>query len=165
VGYGKAGSFEGLCSGGGLKQLAEILRLEALQRGEAVPPAGAGSAKELAELARAGDPLALRVFETCGAYLGRGLAVIVDLLNPEVIVLGSVYHRAQRFLEPAMREVLAEEALPEALACCRVVPTALGEQIGDWAAVAIAVYHAGGFASAVRGAVEVALEPLAAQEH
>jgi glucokinase len=39
--------------------------------------------------------LALSVFETSAFYLGRGLALLIDLLNPEVIVIGSIYARAE----------------------------------------------------------------------
>jgi glucokinase len=75
--------------------------------------------------------------------LGRGLAVLVDVLNPQVIVLGSIYVRCREFLEPAMRRTLEEEALPQALRDCRVVPAALGEALGNYAAVAVARYRRG----------------------
>jgi len=61
----------------------------------------------------------------------------VDILNPEAIVAGSIFTRAERFLrEPAMR-ALREEALPESLANFRLLPAQLGDQIGDYAAIAI----------------------------
>jgi glucokinase len=44
-----------------------------------------------------------------------------------------------------MRRVLQEEALPQALAECRIVPAALGEEIGNYAAVAVARYRKGDF--------------------
>ena len=49
-----------------------------------------GSAKELAERLRR-DERALAVYARCGAVFGRGLAILIDLLNPEKIVAGSVY--------------------------------------------------------------------------
>lgn len=163
VGYDKAGSFEGWCSGGGLGRLAQA---EARRRGGRVAfnPGRIEdiTARHLAAAAEAGDALAIDLLAESGRRLGMALAIVVDVLNPEVIVLGSVYGRARRWLEPHMRPVLAAEALPGSLAACRVVPTALGEDIGSFAAVAIAVYHAGGFARDVRGAVDSALAPLAA---
>ena len=126
-GYRKRGSFEGFCSGGGIAQLIE------LRTGEAY------TAKELARRADAGDPQALAVWEEIGIQFGRGLAVLVDILNPEAVVAGSIFTRAYRFLyEPAMR-ALREEALPESLAGFRLVPAELGDQIGDYAAVAIGI--------------------------
>jgi hypothetical protein len=163
VGYNKAGSFEGWCSGGGLGRLAQA---EARKRGGRVAfnPGRIEdiTARHVAVAAESGDTLAREVLAESGRRLGMALAIIIDVLNPEVIVLGSVYSRARRWLEPHMRPVLEAEALPGSLAVCQVVPTALGEDIGNWAAIAIAVYHAGGFARDVRGAVDSALAPLAA---
>jgi glucokinase len=70
-----------------------------------------------------------------------GLAIIIDILNPEVIVIGSIFARCRELLEPSMAEVLAREALPQSLRHCAIVPAALGEDIGDWAAITIALYR------------------------
>ena len=161
VGYNKSGSFEGWCSGGGIGRLAQA---EARKHNGKVAfnPGRIEdiTARHVAEAATAGDQLARDLLAESGRRLGMALAIIIDVLNPEIIVLGSVYSRAQRWLEPHMRPVLEAEALPGSLAVCRVMPTALGEEIGTWAAIAIAVYHAGGFARDVRGAVDSALAPL-----
>ena len=144
VGYGKAGSFEGFCSGGGIAQLARLKARERLQRGEPVsfckgmPDLGSITAQQVAAAANAGDALALEVFEICGTYLGKGLAVIVDVLNPECIVLGSIYVRSSHLLIPALRQELTREALPLANQACRIVPAALEEQIGDIASLSVA---------------------------
>jgi glucokinase len=42
-----------------------------------------------------------------------------------------------------MREVLEREALPQALKDCRIVPASLGEEIGNYAAIAVARYRKG----------------------
>ena len=140
AGYGKRGSFEGFCSGGGLRQLAATVGEQYRQNG--VTPAywngGAIDVKNVAETARAGDRAAMEVFDLCGEALGRGLALIVDLLNPACIVLGSIYARSGDLLEPPMRRALAREALPRAAAGVTIVPAALGDHIGDYAALALA---------------------------
>jgi glucokinase len=142
VGYGKTGSFEGFCSGGGLAQLTKIKVLEKLQRGETVSfCAGveqlAGlTAKTVAEAAQNGDALAVEIFRICGAFLGRGLAILIDLLNPERIVIGSVFARNQQLLSAAMYETLESESLAAARQACQIVPAELGEGIGDYAALA-----------------------------
>lgn len=147
VGYGKAGSFEGFCSGGGLAQLARAKVLERLQVGQAVafcPDAGALerlTARSVAEAAKAGDPVAREIYELCGTYLGRGLALLIDILNPELIILGSIFARSGELLWPAAARVLEQEALPLARRACRVVPAGLGEQLGDYAALAVAAYE------------------------
>ena len=143
VGYGKSGSFEGFCSGGGLRQLAISKAKERLQMGLSVAwcPEGdveAIDARIVAEAAREGDELALEIYRESAKQLGRGLAFLVDILNPEKIVIGSIYTRCEDLLAPAMNEVLQREALPLANAVCQMVPAALGESIGDYAALSVA---------------------------
>ncbi|MBC2593239.1 ROK family protein [Ruficoccus amylovorans] len=144
VGYGKSGSFEGFCSGGGMARLASSLltrraasstfgQVWSGHSGTSISP----DVKALATAAREGDPLAREVFETAARKLGQGLALIIDLLNPEVIVIGSIFTRCEDLLRPGMECELSAQALPAALAACRVVPAALGEQIGDYAALAV----------------------------
>ena len=145
VGYGKAGSFEGFCSGGGLAQLGRSMILEKLQLGQAVSLCPERrrleelTAREVVEAARGGDPLALEILETCGSYLGRGLAFLVDILNPERVVIGGIFARAHDLLWPPAERTLRLEALPRSLAACTVVPAQLGETVGDHAALAVAV--------------------------
>ena len=143
VGFGKAGSFEGFCSGGGLAQLGCTMALESLQNGICPAyyqngPSGV-TAKSIAEAARAGDETACRVYSTCGEYLGRGLAILVDILNPERIVIGSVFARSNDLMLESMKQSLGAESLPAANACCEVVAAELGENIGDYAALATAL--------------------------
>lgn len=143
VGYGKQGSFEGFCSGGGLAQLGCAMARECVQRG--VCPAyyqngEAGvTAKSIADAARAGDETALEVYRVCGEYLGRGLAVLIDLLNPQRIVLGSIFARSGDLLRESMEQSLRGEALAASAACCQIVAAELGESIGDYAALATAL--------------------------
>ncbi len=144
VGYGKAGSFEGFCSGNGIAQIAQMKVLEALQQGTPVSfcksksEAHALTAKDVADAANTGDALALEIFRICGKNLGRGLSVIIDILNPEVIVLGSVFQRCEHLLRDAMEKSIHKEALGMAASVCRVVPAKLAEEIGDYAALAVA---------------------------
>jgi glucokinase len=146
IGYGKAGSFEGFCSGGGIARLARTLAENALANGNA--PLFCSSAADLpsitaelvAHAAHKGDPLALRVFEIVGRQLGRGLAILVDVLNPQRIIIGSIYERQRTLLETYVGAAVAEEALPQALAVCKVVPAELGERVGDLASLAVALH-------------------------
>ncbi|MDF1514598.1 MAG: ROK family protein [Anaerolineae bacterium] len=144
VGYGKAGSFEGFCSGGGIARLAQA-RARAAIREESPPsfcPSEADlpgiTAESVGRAAQRGDPLAVEIYETVGHYLGRGLAVLVDILNPERIIIGSIYPRQRSLLESVMMRVLRDDALPGALARCEIVPAGLGEQVGDLASLAVA---------------------------
>ena len=142
-GYGKVGSFEGFCSGGGIAQLGKTLALERLQRGETLPycknkdELGVITAKLLADYAREGDETALETYRVCGEKLGEGLSILIDVLNPQTIVIGSVFARAEDLLRAPMERVLKREALAYSLGNCRIVPAALGEEIGDYAALAV----------------------------
>lgn len=146
IGYGKSGSFEGFCSGGGIRQLAQRAVRDAWARGEHVAfcadelALAQLDARRIAEAAREGDPLAQAIVAQCGSYLGRGLALLIDILNPELIVIGSIFTRAGDLLWPHAQQQLAAEALPGAAEHCKVVPAALGEAIGDYAALAVAQY-------------------------
>jgi len=66
---------------------------------------------------------------------------IDDVLNPECIVIGSIYARNESLFQPEMMRVLRQEAIPAALQVCTVRPAALGDSIGDYAALCVAVYE------------------------
>lgn len=145
VGYGKSGSFEGFCSGGGIAQLARIKALEKLQMGERVGFCDMSNlaqlnAKIVGDAAMAGDPLALGIYGICGRYLGKGLSILIDILNPEMIVIGGIYGRCEGLLWPAASEAIEKESLAYSRGVCRIAPAGLGEAIGDYAALAVAVY-------------------------
>ena len=130
--FGKRGALESYASGAGIAALAAERHPDRF---------AAAAVPELVGLARAGDPDALAVLAESGRRLGAGLALLVDLLAPEVIVLGTLArHLGELWLGPA-REVLAAEALPGHVARCRIVPSELGERIGDVAALCAAIQH------------------------
>ncbi len=142
-GYGKVGAFEGFCSGGGIAQVAHSVGASYAQRGQA--PAwynGEVSAKTVALAAAAGDEAAVEVFDESARRLGQGLALVMDLLNPDCIVIGSVYTRAEALFQKEMHRVLKKEVLPASYEACRVVPARLGDSIGDYAALSLAVQAA-----------------------
>jgi len=148
VGYGKAGSFEGFCSGGGIAQLAKTKAMEKMQMGNPVSfcpslnDIDSITARSVALEAENGDPLAREIYQISGSFLGKGLSVIIDILNPEVIVIGSIYERSGFLLQQSMEETLEREALPLARKVCRIVPAALGDHIGDYASLSVACYEA-----------------------
>lgn len=144
AGYGKCGSFEGFCSGGGLRELGRGLAREYIQRGE-IPSFVANSSLELftvadmAGAARMGDDCALEAFEICGKMLGKGLSIICDMLNPDAVVIGSIYERCRDLLEKNTLKWLRQEALTAVSGHVKVLPAALGDKIGDLAAIAVAM--------------------------
>ena len=96
------------------------------------------SCKQLCELADAGDVDARRVLEKSADYLGRALAVLIDILNPERIVIGSIYARAERHFKDGALSAIGREALSLSSGVCEIVPAGLGDSIGDIAALSIA---------------------------
>ena len=76
---------------------------------------------------------------TVGEKLGEGLALLADILNPEAIVIGGMYPRCLDLLEAPCREAFLREALPEAASVAKILPASLGEEIGDYAALAAAL--------------------------
>lgn len=144
VGYGKTGSLEGFCSGNGIAQLSRLKAMEQFQMGGKVSycPGIADlmsvTAQKVAEAAEHGDPVALEVFKICGTYLGKGLAVLVDILNPECIVIGSIFVRTGHLIIPSLEKALRADALPFAREVCRILPAQLDEQIGDMASLSVA---------------------------
>jgi glucokinase len=129
--YGKRGSWEGYAAGPAFAVLAQQM-FPARWGAVATTP-------QITELALAGDADAVAVVARVGEWLGRGLAVLADVLNPEMIVVGSMAVRlGDLVLEPA-RRALREEALPGTARDCRVVPAALGDGIGDVAALCAAI--------------------------
>ena len=145
VGFGKAGSFEGFCSGGGIAQIGQTMARQKLQMGESVAFCKTMAhlpditAKCVAEAAFAGDLTAVAVYDLCAEYLGKALSIFIDLLNPELIILGSIYGRATNLLAPKMNKIIEQEAIAASRAACIVVPAALSENIGDMAALSMAI--------------------------
>lgn len=138
IGYNKAGSVEGWASGGGIAHVAAAAVAEAQQQGRGTILTLESTALDVARAARAGDALAREIIENTGKRLGEALAILIDVLNPERIVIGGLAMRlGEAILEPA-RSVLNIEALPQSVSVCQVVPAALGERIGDVAALCVA---------------------------
>lgn len=142
-GYGKIGSFEGFCSGGGIAQLAKNRVREILQRGEKVDfctslnDIEAITAKSLFFAAENGSALAKDIYAEVGDYFGYGLSYLIDILNPERIIVGGVYMRAHKYIDEAMYNRIRKECL-SVPACVQILPAGLGERIGDYAALSIA---------------------------
>ena len=143
MGYGKAGSFEGFCSGGGIAQLAQSKLLELFQSGHKasfcghVEDIGKVTAKDVADAARSGDPAAIEIYGTSGAYLGHCLSLLIDLLNPEMIIIGSIYARCEHLLKERCLETIKRESLAISCSACEIAPAALGDDIGLYAALAL----------------------------
>ncbi len=146
-GYGKNGSFEGWCSGGGIEKFINAWTENAVKNGKTPKWILDGhhsiDARILNEYAQAGDADALYLFNVIGEKLGCALSVLADVLNPGKIVIGSVFQRAEKFIRPAMEKALKKEALLLTYEKLTVLPAESNESLGDYAAIMTALYALG----------------------
>lgn len=146
VGYGKIGSAEGFCSGGGIAQIGRNKALELLQIGKdclfcrSYDELNKITAETIARAANSGDLCALEVYRISGRKLGELLSVLIDLLNPQMIVVGSVYTRSSHLMQAEMTKVIESETLAVPRKNCIISKAALGDSIGDYAAISAAYY-------------------------
>lgn len=124
--YGKQGSIESFCSGAGLN----LLFKQMFGRDK--------TAKEICDLANAGDKEALAIINESAKKLGSALSILIDLLNPECITIGSIYTKEIKLFEPIAIKVINEETISYASSVCKICPSALGDEIGDFAALGVA---------------------------
>lgn len=128
-GYGKIGSWEGFCSGNGMSYLYK----DRFGKDK--------TAKEICELAEKGDVQARTITDLSAYYLGHGIALLIDILNPEIIVIGSIFTRSENLFRPTMEKVLQKEALTHSFEVCKIAPSLLGELLGDKAALSVAMIN------------------------
>jgi len=149
TGYGKTGSFEGFCSGGGIAQLAKSMILEEFQSGHKVEFCNGSeelkdiTAAKVGIAAKNGDLLACKILKLVGLQLGKGLSILMDLLNPECIVIGSIFVRNYEEIWPYAQKVIEMETLPDVRKACRILPSELSESVGDIAGLIVAGYNLG----------------------
>jgi len=88
------------------------------------------SPKLIAEAALAGDAGALAVWAEVGQWLGLALAGVVNLLNPEKMVIGGGIAQAGELLLSPIRRAIDLHAFARPAACVEVLPAALGPEAG-----------------------------------
>src|ERR671932_1410419 len=119
---------QGVCTGRG--------HLEALASGHAATQAareafGPGAdARSLVRLAEDGDPRSIEVLAEVGRRLGAGIGTLVNIFNPELVVVGGGFSAAGDFLLGPAREVVAREALEPGRTFVRIVRAELGSRAG-----------------------------------
>jgi len=84
------------------------------------------------------DELAKKIWNETTEYLGRGLAVVINTFNPELIVVGGGVTAAGELLFTPVREKALRYAFPRLAAVCSIVPAALGSNVGVVGAAACA---------------------------
>ena len=115
-----------------------------LRRAGHPPDAGREEVETVLSEAAAGAPGVLEALDAVGRWLGFGLAGLVNVFNPQVVVLGGLFGRIHPFVESRVQSELDRLALPQAREAVRLVPAALGDD------------------APLIGAAELAFEPLLA---
>jgi glucokinase len=140
-GCGKRGCLEALASGPAIARLAR----ERLQYGRgsrlvaAAGKPGDITARHVVDLAHEGDAFCIGVLEEAGTYMGIGLANLIQIINPERIVLGTIAVHAGELVMGPIRKAIAEYAWERSRSVCEVVPAELGDRAQDLAAISLLV--------------------------
>ena len=87
-------------------------------------------AHRLVRLAREGEQRAVDILDGIGRHLGAGIGTLVNIFNPELVVIGGGFAAAGDFILDPAREVLQREALARAGYRVRIVRAELGTAAG-----------------------------------
>jgi glucokinase len=88
------------------------------------------TARDVYLKAKAGNPEAKLSFERCGYFLGIGLGIVINFLNPEKIIIGGgVMDSGRWLLQPAINEA-KKRSIPVSYNCCQIKKAALGNEAG-----------------------------------
>jgi glucokinase len=143
-GCGRKGCFEALCSG---TAIARRMREIGAEKPDALWWKKAGGNPDqltppiLLECARENDPLSLELLEEIGHYLGLGCAHIVNFIDPEIIILGTLaIHFGELLLAPARKSFLKYVLFPTENPT-PLVPAKLRENLAEMAAVSVVLQH------------------------
>ena len=147
-GCGKRGCLEALCSGPAIARRAQAAIRKQLGDKN-------NSAKALLNLAnnrienvksehvltaaRTGDTLALQLVEETAYYMGWGIANLVNILNPNIVLLGTIAIAAGDLLLNPIRKTVSEFAMTRPAEAVKIAPAQLGDTLGDLAAIALVV--------------------------
>jgi glucokinase len=126
------GCLESVASGSALIREASlaVARAPDTELGRALEAGRELTGPLITQLARDGDPVALGAFEVVGRALGVGIANLVNIFNPEVVVIGGGVAEAGDILLDPAREVMARRALAPARDVVRVAAAAFGAEAG-----------------------------------
>lgn len=132
-GCGDTGCLEAFASGPAIVAMAQeyikggkstkFREMAAVEGGEITPYMVAKAAEE-------GDPVAKRIFEIVGEYIGIGLTSVINLLNPERVIIGGGVAESGELLLGPIRKTIKERAMVVAGNAVEVVPAQLGNSAG-----------------------------------
>jgi glucokinase len=137
---GRLGCLESVAAGWAIARDARMALEGGAESALRAVPREELSAKHVAEMAQT-DALAARVMARAGEYLGLGIARAVNLLNPEIVVIGGGVAQAGEVLLGPVRRGFARYVMPETAQGLRIVAGALAPRWGLYGAAALALWE------------------------
>ena len=146
-GCGKRGCLEALCSGPAIARRAQTAIREQFEDENAsttMLTLASGRIEDVKSehvlaAARTDDPLALELVEETAYYMGWGIANLVNILNPDIVLLGTIAVAAGDLLLDPIRETVLKFAMTRPAEAVKIAPAELGDALGDLAAIALVV--------------------------
>ncbi|MBB6632462.1 ROK family protein [Clostridium algidicarnis] len=134
---GNYGCFEALASGTAISKRAE----EAVESGRDTSLLNYFkiTSYEVFKEAEKGDSVSRHIIDSSLEYLGIGIANIITLFDPEVIILGGGVMKAGQIIFDRIKEVVDQRCFKNMASACKIVPSALGEKSGVIGAIALAM--------------------------
>lgn len=137
---GKRGCLEALASGPAIARLARESMTYGRHKQVLALAGGKPSditAEHVVEAAKMGDAFAIRILEEAGTYMGVGIANVIQMFNPEVVIIGTIAVHAGELILAPIRSAVEEYAWKRSRDVCRIVPAELGDRAQDLAAIAL----------------------------
>ncbi|MGG0823638.1 ROK family glucokinase [Paenibacillus turicensis] len=127
-GCGKMGCLETVSSATGIIRMGK----DAVARGErtSLSLVEKITAKDVFDAAKAGDEVSIRIVNRAAYYIGKSLAAVALVLNPELVIIGGGVSKAGDILFDEIRSVFAELTPEPTQAGLRIVPAVLGNDAG-----------------------------------
>ncbi|MHA7132956.1 ROK family protein [Oerskovia turbata] len=138
---GRRGCLEAYCSGTQIARRAEEAVAQALRDGQSTVLAGRTplTAADVSRAAADGDQVARAVWDETTSLLGQGVTDLVNVFEPDVVVLGGGVTRSGAMLLDPVREAVRTQAMGPAALAARVELAALGDAVGVVGAGAVAL--------------------------
>ena len=141
-GCGNRGCLEAICSGPAIARRAQ----EAIQKQPETEMLKLTDGKILAvksehvvAAAQNGDLLALDLIHQTAFYMGWGIANLVNIVNPEVVLIGTIAVAAGDLLLDPIRRTVQQMAMTRPAQTVRILPAKLGDRIGDLASISLVI--------------------------
>ncbi|WP_162418107.1 ROK family protein [Cyclobacterium roseum] len=141
---GKRGCLESVASGGAVVRLAR--EAIALDKDSILARMSEGKEDNLepsivVEAAMAGDQRAISILSDVGLDLGRGIAILIQLINPELIILGGAIAEANQYITTPIQQALNIYSMAKLREKTSIELSRLGKEVGLRGAIAIVNEH------------------------